>query len=69
MDDVNILTAIVKGELGLHKQLFVCLEQNSLSGYCQVNSRSTAMAFYDEQNFSAGIPKETLKCFMYKEEL
>ena len=30
---------------------FVCLGRNSLSGYCQVRSRSTSMAFYDTQNF------------------
>ena len=51
-DDVIIRAAIVieahsKSEIDLHKQLFVYLEQNSLSGYPQVSSRSTAMAFYD----------------------
>ena len=36
----------------------VRLEQNSLSGYCQVSSRSTAMAFYDAQNFPRGFPRK-----------
>ena len=30
---------------------------------------STAMEFYDAQNFFCRIPKETLKCFAYTEEL
>ena len=36
----------------------VCLEQNSLSGYHQVSSRSTAMAFYDAQSFLRGFPRK-----------
>ena len=45
-----------------------CVTANSLSGYCQVSSRSQ----YDIlccTEFSVGIPKKTLKCFSYKEEL
>ena len=34
------------------------LERNSLSGYCYVNSSSTAMGFYDPLNLSRGFPKK-----------
>ena len=44
----------MEGEIGLHK---LCLEQNSLNGYCQVSSGLTAMALYDAQNFSRGFPR------------
>ena len=36
----------------------VCLEQNSLSGYREVSSRSTAMAFYDARGFLLGFPRK-----------
>ena len=39
----------------IHKQP---LEQNSLSEYCQVSSRSPTMAFYDTQNFSQEFPRK-----------
>ena len=40
------LWPIVKGELDLHYDALVCLEQNSLSGCCQVSSRSTARKLF-----------------------
>ena len=36
----------------------VCLEQNPLSGYCQVSSRLTTMAFYDTQTFPRKFPRK-----------
>ena len=40
------------------KGYLVCLEQNLLSGYRQVSSRLTAMAFYSTQSFPWGFPKK-----------
>ena len=61
MNDVIIRTAtrpIVKGKNWFTKTPFVCLEQNLPSGYGQVSSRSTAMAFYDVQNLPQGFPRK-----------
>ena len=71
-DDIIIwaaIEALVKGEIDFTQTALVCLEQNSLSRYCQVSFRLPTMAFYDVQNFPQGFPRETFKCFMYKEEL
>ena len=46
-DDVTMLTAIeAHSERGTRftQTAFICLGQNSLSGYCQVSSSSTAIA-------------------------
>ena len=62
---------VVKGELEITQTAFICLGQYSLSGYCQVSSRSTSITFYATLyvEFYAEIPRETLKCFTHKEEL
>ena len=41
----------------------VCLEQNSLSRYCQVSSRWPTMAFYDAQNFLQGFSLHIRKSY------
>ena len=57
-NDVIIRAAIVEGEIDLHKQLSFVWKKTCLSGYCQVSSRSTAMAFYDAQSFPRGFPRK-----------
>ena len=67
MTYVTILTAIKAHSESTRftQTAFVCLGQYSLSGYCQVSSRS--MAFYDMKNFPWGFPRK-LKCFACKED-
>ena len=47
----------MKCEIDLHNGALACLERNSLSGYCQVSSRSPAMAFYDMHNSLRGFQR------------
>ena len=47
----------MKCEIDFHNGTLACSEQNSLSGYCQVSSRSPAMAFYDMHISLRGFPR------------
>ena len=57
MNDV-IIQAVIKAHCERSNWFLptalVCLEQNSLSWYCQVSSRSTTMAFYDKLSIFLG---------------
>ena len=67
MSDIIILIAIEahsESQLDLHKQLLFVWDEK-LTQYCQMSSKSTTTTFYDVPIF----PKETLKCFAYKEEV
>ena len=44
----------MKCEIDFHNGTLACLERNSLSRYCQVSSRSPAMAFYDTHSSLRG---------------
>ena len=47
----------MKCEINFHYGALACSEQNSLSGYCQVSSRSPTMAFYDTHSSLRGFPR------------
>ena len=64
VNDIIMQTAMeAHSEINLHK-----LFGTKLGGYCQVSSRSTYGILWGME-FSALIPKKTLKCFVHKEEL
>ena len=48
----------MKCEIDFHNSNLTCVEQNSLSGYCHVSSRSTAMAFYDMHSSLRGFQRK-----------
>ena len=70
VNDVIILTDIdpqSERSTQFTQTAFISLGQNSLSGYCQVSSRLTALVLYDAQNFPRGFPRKHPA--PYKEDL
>ena len=60
MNDVIVHGAIEahsECEIDFNNGALTYLEQNSLSGYCQVSSRSPAMAFYDTHSSLRGFQR------------
>ena len=51
----------MKCEIDLHNGALTCSERNSISEYCQVNSRSTAIALCDAQSSLRGFSRKSSK--------
>ena len=70
-DDVIVRAAIEahnKCEINLHSGAFACSELNSLSGYCEMTSRTPTMAFCDAQSSLRGFPRHYLNASLIRKD-